>query len=58
MNVFFGLLQTGKETVGAAHWGHIGGFTTGVIFAEAYKASSGNSAIFRPFPKSRYLFLF
>lgn len=37
MNVFFGMLQSGSETVGVAYWGHIGGFIAGIIFAEVYK---------------------
>jgi membrane associated rhomboid family serine protease len=37
MNIFFGMLQSGGKTSGIAYWGHIGGFVTGVIFAEVYK---------------------
>lgn len=37
MNLFFGALQSGSETVGIAYWGHIGGFITGVVFIEVYK---------------------
>lgn len=37
MNMFFGMLQSGSETVGIAYWGHIGGFVAGIIFIEIYK---------------------
>jgi membrane associated rhomboid family serine protease/Zn finger protein HypA/HybF involved in hydrogenase expression len=38
MNILFGLFQLAGRASGVAYWGHIGGFVSGVIFAELYKA--------------------
>lgn len=37
INIVFGIIQTGRDAVGVAYWGHIGGFVSGIIYAELYK---------------------
>ena len=36
-NLIFALIQSAGTTVGVAFWGHIGGFTAGIVFAEVIK---------------------
>ena len=37
INVLHGFIQAGTKTSDVAFWGHVGGFISGVIFAELYK---------------------
>jgi len=37
MNLIWGLLQSGGTGTGVAYWGHVGGFITGIVFAEMVK---------------------